>query len=72
MIQNNFPAGCHFRGNARGFSLIELMIAVALGLIVSIAIVAFMMSSFRSNGQFVQATRLTQELRNTMDLMTRY
>jgi prepilin peptidase dependent protein B len=57
--------------NARGFSLIELMVALVLGLIVSIAIVAFTMSSFRSNGQFVLSARLTQELRNTMDLMTR-
>ena len=57
--------------HARGFGLIELMVALALGLIVSVAIVAFTMSSFRSNGQFVLASRLTQELRNTMDLMTR-
>ena len=55
----------------RGFSLVELMVAVVAGLIVSGAIVTFMMSSFRSNAQYVQSTRLTQELRNTLDLLVR-
>jgi prepilin-type N-terminal cleavage/methylation domain-containing protein len=71
MTENHLCVRHRIRGHARGFSLIELMVALALGLIVSIAIVAFTMSSFRSNGQFVLATRLTQDLRNTMDLMTR-
>ena len=55
----------------RGFSLVELMIALAAGLIVSGAAIAFLMSSFRSNGEYVISTRLTQELRNTLDLVTR-
>jgi prepilin-type N-terminal cleavage/methylation domain-containing protein len=54
-----------------GFSLVELMIALAAGLVVSGAAVAFLMSSFRSNGEYVISTRLTQELRNTLDLVTR-
>jgi len=58
-------------GRPRGFSLVELMIALAAGLIVSGAAVAFLMSSFRSNGEYVISTRLTQELRNTLDLVTR-
>jgi prepilin-type N-terminal cleavage/methylation domain-containing protein len=57
--------------NARGFSLVELMVALAAGLIVSSAVVAFMMSSFKSNGDYVISTRLTQELRNTLDLVSR-
>lgn len=55
----------------RGFSLVELMIALAAGLIVSTAAVAFLMSSFRSNSEYVQSTKLTQELRSSMDLITR-
>lgn len=55
----------------RGFSLVELMIALAAGLIVCSAVVAFLMSSFRSNSDYVMSTRLTQDLRNTMDLVTR-
>lgn len=56
---------------ARGFSLTELMIALAAGLIVSLAAVAFFMSSMRSNNDFVAATRLTQELRNNLDYVSR-
>lgn len=54
-----------------GFSLVELMIALVAGLIVSTALVAFTMSSFKSNSEYVLSTRLTQELRNTLDTSTR-
>jgi prepilin-type N-terminal cleavage/methylation domain-containing protein len=57
--------------HSSGFSLVELMVAVTAGLIVSAAVVAFTMASFKSNGEYVQSTRLTQELRNTLDLVTR-
>ena len=55
----------------RGFTLVELMVALVAGLIVSGAALAFFFSSMRSNGEYVQSTRLTQELRNSMDLITR-
>ena len=55
----------------RGFTLVELMIALVAGLIVSGAVLAFFFSSMKSNGEYVQSTRLTQELRNNLDLMTR-
>jgi prepilin-type N-terminal cleavage/methylation domain-containing protein len=54
-----------------GFSLIELMIALVAGLIVSYAVLAFSMASFKSNGEYVQSTRLTQGLRDTLDFATR-
>lgn len=54
-----------------GFSLIELMLALVAGLIVSSAVLAFTMSSFKSNGEYVTSTHLTQELRNTLNLITR-
>lgn len=53
-----------------GFSLAELMIALVAGLIVSGAVLSFFLSSMKSNGEFVQSTRLTQELRNSLNLMT--
>ncbi len=65
-IRSNFVSS---RG--RGFSLIELMIALVAGLIVSYAVVAFTMSSMKSNGEYVQSARLTQELRNSLNLVTR-
>lgn len=54
-----------------GFSLIELMIALVAGLIVVGAVLSFTMSSLQSNTQLVQATRLTQELRNSIDYVSR-
>jgi prepilin-type N-terminal cleavage/methylation domain-containing protein len=65
----NFPM--NNKNASAGFSLIELMVALVAGLIVSSAVVAFMMSSFKSNAEYVQSTRLTQELRNSLDLVTR-
>ena len=56
---------------ARGFSLTELMIAMVAGLLVSLAGVAFFYSSMRSNTDYVGATRLTQELRNNLDFVSR-
>lgn len=58
------------RSRRHGFSLIELMVAMVAGLIVSSAALAFLMSSFRSNGEYVLSTRLTQELRSSLDLVS--
>lgn len=57
------------RGNA-GFSVIEVMVSMVAGLIVVGAVLAFVDSSLRSNTEYVQSTRLTQELRTTMDFVT--
>lgn len=59
------------RALEKGFTLVELMVALVAGLIVSAAVLSFFLSSMKSNGEYVQSTRLTQELRNTLDLMTR-
>jgi prepilin-type N-terminal cleavage/methylation domain-containing protein len=54
-----------------GFSLIELMVAITAGIIVVGSVVVFAMASMKSNGDYVLSTRLTQELRNSLDLATR-
>ena len=59
------------RRTEAGFSIIELMVALVAGLIVSGAVLAFTMSSLQSNSNYVLATRLTQELRSTMDFISR-
>jgi len=59
------------RFRVSGFTLVELMVALVAGLIVSAAALSFFFSSMKSNGEYVQSTRLTQELRNTLDLITR-
>lgn len=59
----------HSIRKADGFSLIELMVALVAGLIVIGAVLAFTVSSVRANSDFVRSTRLTQELRNTIDFI---
>jgi len=55
----------------RGFTLIELMIALVVGLIVSGAAVALVAAIGKSNADTVRATRLTQELRSTAEVIAR-
>ena len=55
----------------RGFGLVELMISVVPGLVVSGAAVAFVMSTLSSNTNFVRSARFTQDLRSNMDFVTR-
>lgn len=54
---------------ARGFSLVELLVAMVLGLIVIGAVIALVLSMMRANNQTISATRLTQELRAVAALM---
>jgi len=53
----------------RGFTLVELMVALALGLLVVSAVVAFVVALVRANGEIVSSARLDQELRATMALI---
>jgi Tfp pilus assembly protein PilW len=48
---------------ARGFSLIELMISMVIGMIVALGAVSLIVAIDQSNSETIQATRLTQELR---------
>jgi Tfp pilus assembly protein PilW len=54
-----------------GVSLIELMIALVAGLLVSGAAVALIVSVMKSNAETMKATRLTQELRTTTEIIAR-
>jgi prepilin-type N-terminal cleavage/methylation domain-containing protein len=53
-----------------GVTLIEMMIALVVGLIVTGAVLALVVSIMQSNNETIQATRLTQELRSLADIMT--
>lgn len=55
----------------RGFSLVELMVGLAAGLIVTGAVVSFTVTTLRSNTANMQSSRLTQDLRTSMSLVTR-
>jgi prepilin-type N-terminal cleavage/methylation domain-containing protein len=52
--------------SSQGFTLIEMMVAMALGLIVVAAVLAFIFSLIRANSATVLDTRLNQEVRATM------
>ncbi len=56
---------------ARGFSLIELMVAMVAGLIIIGAAVTFAVSTMRSYSENILSSRLTQELRTGMNLVVR-
>jgi len=56
--------------NARGFTLVEMMVALALGLLVVSAVLAFIFSLIRANSETVLSTRLNQEMRATMALIS--
>lgn len=55
----------------RGFGLVEMMVSVVPGMLVSGAAIAFVISSLASNTGFVRSARLTQDLRGNMDFVTR-
>lgn len=54
-----------------GFSLVEMMVAIVAGLIVLGAVTAFAVSTVRSYSENIQSSRLTQELRTSMNLVVR-
>jgi type II secretory pathway pseudopilin PulG len=54
-----------------GASLIELLIGLALSLIVTSSMVALMANSLGSATRIIQMTQLTDELRNSMSMLTR-
>ena len=56
--------------HARGFSLVELMVALVVGLIVVGAVLALVMAIMKSNRQTLQSTRLNQELRATLGVIS--
>lgn len=60
-----------FSREEKGISLIEILVSLAAGLIVVTAVVGVMVSSNKTNVDSLRMTRLNQELRAAMSLMTR-
>jgi prepilin-type N-terminal cleavage/methylation domain-containing protein len=54
-----------------GFTLIEAMIGLALSVIVTASMVGLMSNSLGSASRIIQMSQLTDELRNTMSMMSR-
>lgn len=61
----------HPPASQKGFSLVELMVAMVIGLVVTGAVVAFIFSMMRANNQTLSATRLNSELRTSAELVSR-
>lgn len=57
--------------NQKGITLIELMIAILIGLIVLSATIGIFVTSLKSNSDTLKMIRLNQELQAVMTLMTR-
>ena len=55
----------------RGFTLIELMVALVIGLLLMLGLTTFLINNIRSNSDTLKAIRLNQEMRATMMLMSR-
>lgn len=64
----NSPSG---RRRVRGFTLVELMVALVVGLVVTLAAVSFVASVAKANSDNLRVTRLTQELRALSEVMSR-
>jgi prepilin peptidase dependent protein B len=59
------------RRTNKGFSVVELMIGLALGLVVVLGLERIFVASFAVNVQTINVTNLNQQLRATMEVMTR-
>lgn len=55
----------------RGFGLVELLVAIVVGLLVLAAVTSLVVAVLRANNENLQMTRLTQELRAVAALVTR-
>lgn len=55
----------------RGFSLIELMVSVVLGLLLVAAVLSLVVSVTKTNADTIRSTRLTQELRTLLEVVSR-
>ncbi len=55
----------------RGFTLIELMVALVLGLVVIGGVMGVFISTYQANAQNIKAVRLNEEMRAVMSMITR-
>jgi len=64
----NRPAALHYQG---GFSLMESVVSLSVSLVVTAAMVALMSNSLGSTSRIVNMTKLSDDLRSTMQMLTR-
>lgn len=66
-----FIKAAHSLGYSTGFSLTELLVAIAVGLVVVSGVLGIYVSTLRSNLDNLRMLRLNQELRAAMNIMVR-
>ena len=66
---NRTNPGCTSR--SRGFSLMEVLVASSLSLVVTATMIALMASSLASTSRVVKMTKLTDDMRIALQMMTR-
>lgn len=66
-----FSSRIYNRAHQAGASLLEMMIGLALSLVVTTSMVVLMGNSMGTATRIVQMSQLTDELRNTMSMVTR-
>ncbi len=59
------------RRQARGFTLVELMVAITIGLVVLSAALTFFSGNLRANSTTLELSRLNQELQTVMTMIAR-
>ncbi|MGL5037819.1 MAG: PilW family protein [Aeromonas sp.] len=59
------------RLRAKGFNLVELMVAMVAGLLLVAAVSSLFVTILRANGTAVRVSRLNQEIQSLTDMMTR-
>ncbi len=55
----------------QGMSLMEVLVAMSISLVVTAAMIALMANSLGSTARIIKMTKLTDDLRTTMQMMTR-
>lgn len=68
MTRHRIPA---LRKRSQGMTLMELVISVSLSLVVTAAMVALMINTLSTNARIVKMSRLTDDMRIALQLMTR-
>ena len=70
-VMRQRPHACRQRAGSAGFTLIELMVALVLGLVVVGGVMGVFMSTYQANAQNIKSVRLNEEMRAVMSMMTR-
>jgi len=69
-VNSMYPAGRGINVQA-GFSLMETVVAMSISLVVTAAMVALMANSLGNTSRIVNMTKLSDDLRSTMQMLTR-